>query len=85
MAGGNPGWQVAGEAELKGKPETGKLAGEFTLRSRVSAVGYQVQGFGCRCRYGVIHFQVTGDGHQGIGQSGVGISAIGCRLRVPGG
>jgi hypothetical protein len=32
-----------------------------------------------------IHFQVTGDGHQGIGHSGVGISAIGCRLRDPGG
>jgi hypothetical protein len=32
-----------------------------------------------------IHFQVTGDGHRGIGQSGVGISAIGCRLRDPGG
>jgi hypothetical protein len=33
----------------------------------------------------VIHFQVTGDGHQGTGHSGVGISAIGYRLRDPGG
>ena len=32
-----------------------------------------------------IHFQVTGDGHQGIGHSGIGISAIGCRLQNPGG
>jgi len=34
---------------------------------------------------GGIHYQVTGDGYQGIGHSGVGISAIGCRLRHPGG
>jgi hypothetical protein len=33
---------------------------------------------------GGIHYQVTGDGHQGIGHSGVGISANGCRLRVSG-
>jgi hypothetical protein len=33
---------------------------------------------------GEIHFQVSGDGHQGIGHSGVGISAIGYRLRDPG-
>jgi hypothetical protein len=29
-------------------------------------------------------YQVTGDGHREIGHSGVGISAIGCRLRGPG-
>ena len=28
--------------------------------------------------------QVTGDGHQGIGLSGVGVSAIGYRLQDPG-
>jgi hypothetical protein len=33
---------------------------------------------------GEIHYQVSGDGHQGIGHSGVGISAIGYRLRDPG-
>jgi hypothetical protein len=31
------------------------------------------------------HFQVSGLGHREIGHSGVGISAIGCRLRDPGG
>ena len=29
------------------------------------------------------HFQVTGDGHRGIGLSGVGRSALGSRLRIP--
>jgi hypothetical protein len=33
---------------------------------------------------GEIHYQVTGDGHREIGHSGVGISAIGYRLRDPG-
>jgi hypothetical protein len=31
-----------------------------------------------------IHYQVTGDGHQGTGHSGVGVSAIGYRLQDPG-
>jgi len=42
--------------ELKGKPETGKLAWGCILRSQVSAIGYLVQVFWFRCGYGVIHF-----------------------------
>ena len=30
-----------------------------------------------------VSFQVTGDGHRGIGLSGVGRSAFGSRLQVP--
>jgi hypothetical protein len=33
--------------------------------------------------WGAHLLQVTGDGHRGIGLSGVGFSAIGHRLRVP--
>jgi hypothetical protein len=42
--------------ELNGKPETGKLAGGFILRSQVSAIGYLVPLSRFRCWYGVIHF-----------------------------
>ena len=42
--------------ELKGKPETGKLAWGCILRSQVSAIGYLVQVFWFRCGYGVILF-----------------------------
>ena len=54
VAGGGPGWQVAGGVVLKGGPD--RMLGGFIFRSQVSAVRYQVQVFRFGYRSREFHF-----------------------------
>ena len=66
---------------LKGKPETGGMAGEVIFRSRVSAVGYLVRVF--RFGYG---FRKSAIGHLSSIQSSTQHSNhFGWRVAAPGG
>ena len=92
VAGGSPGWRVAGLAAAQ--RETGDRMinwGRNTFRSQVSAIRSLVRVFRCRFGFGssvIVPFQVAGDSHRSqpsrFRPSGFRLLASGYRLLMAG-